>query len=185
MTSPSNLEQLPTEIIYVVLSHLVHPRSRLPGLTERQSDHDCPVEEKKAAKDAYHLSRNAPLDVDRFAENLFVWHNYQHPFNVLALTCRRLRDVTERFCAHLVKACNRFNLLISQAEEHGPRAVYPSLNDIVFRRLWLQYAPRYCVFCNALLSSYPHRITQRVLVACQDCFYAQVYVSAVQANSCH
>ena len=37
LSSHSVLEELPVEVINNILSYLVHPRSRLPGLTENES----------------------------------------------------------------------------------------------------------------------------------------------------
>jgi hypothetical protein len=65
--SPSRLETLPSETIDQIFFYLVHPRSRLPGLTETQSTYGFPEAEKKAAKDAYNLNRTAPPDMDRYA----------------------------------------------------------------------------------------------------------------------
>ena len=114
----------------------------------------------------------SPPDTDRFAADLFSWLSLRHPFNVLALCSKHCHEIVESYCAHLVKSCNRFNLPFVQADRYGPDSVYPSLSSIVYRRLWLQTAPRICVFCGVTLSTYPHRIF-RLLIGCADCFYAQ------------
>lgn len=178
MAAQSSLEALPAELVYHILSYLIHPRSRLSGLTERQSDHDYPIEEKKAAKEAYHLDPTAaPDDSDPYVMRIFQWKGYPHPFNALALTSRRLRAFVEAYCAHLVTECNRFNLQMLQAAKNGPKAVYPDMSDIVYRRLWLQYAPRHCIFCNIMIGRYPYFEPVPVVCACQDCFVSQIYVS--------
>ncbi|KAF2274573.1 uncharacterized protein EI97DRAFT_102739 [Westerdykella ornata] len=175
MAGLSSIEQLPTEIAFIILSFLTHPRSRLPGLSERQSDHDYPMEKKTEARKAYYMSRLAPPDTDRFAVNLFQWRDHQHPFNVLAMTSRRMREHVERFCAHLVKIHGKANSPVTHAEHCKPATESPDPSGIVYRKLWLQYAPRLCVYCNVLLSEYPHRSVMRPISACRDCFYAQVY----------
>jgi hypothetical protein len=180
MASQSKLESLPVEIINNILSYLVYPRSRLPGLTERQSDRACPAQERQAAKDAYHLNYTAQPDIGRFAVDLFSWQDLHHPFNELALTSKRLRALTERFCAHLVTKCNKFNLPFAEARLNGPALVYPNLSHIVYRRLWAQTATRYCVYCNVMVDNYPYRATKTPIISCLDCFYAQVYVSNIQ-----
>ncbi|KAF2746545.1 hypothetical protein M011DRAFT_404154 [Sporormia fimetaria CBS 119925] len=185
MAGQSKLEQLPPEIIYIILSYLTYPRSRLPGLTEQQSAHDYPESWRRAAKDAYHMNNTAIDNVERFAANLFAWPQYQHPLNTLALVSEPIRACVEYFCAALVKRCNRFNLPISQSEELGPDSVYPSLSGIVYRRLWLQSADRYCVFCTTLLSVYPHQHGVGLLSCCRNCFYAQVYTHNEVAQQFH
>lgn len=177
MASQSKLETLPVEIANHILSHLVFPRSRLPGRTEWQSNVYCHELEQRAAKNAYFLNPIAAPDFDRFAVDIFAWNEVRHPFNVLALTSRRLRELTEKFCQHLVKTCNKFNLPFAHAEKYGPGSVCPDLDIIVYRRLWLQYAPRRCVFCDVMLSLYPHSKGMKPIAACADCYFAQVYVS--------
>ena len=59
------METLPVEIINQILSHLVHPRSRLPGLTEVQSAHDFPRQTKLEIKNREDLSTFP--DADRWA----------------------------------------------------------------------------------------------------------------------
>lgn len=167
-SSYSLLEKLPVEVINNILSYLVHPRSRLPGLTENESSYDSSG--KRRVKNNEDLT--SPPDTDRFAADLFSWLSLRHPFNVLALCSRRCHDMIESYCAHLVKSCNRFNLPFAQADRYGSDSVHPSLSSIVYRRLWLQTAPRFCVFCGVTLSTYPHRIF-RLLIGCADCFYAQ------------
>jgi hypothetical protein len=89
--SPSRLETLPSETIDQILFYLVHPRSRLPDLTETQSTYGFPEAEKKAAKDAYNLNRTAPPDMDRYAVDTTMWKTLRYPYNDLALTSRHLR----------------------------------------------------------------------------------------------
>ncbi|KAF2733173.1 hypothetical protein EJ04DRAFT_513380 [Polyplosphaeria fusca] len=180
MASPSSIESLPPEIVNNVLSYLIHPRSRLPGRTEYQSSYDCPEKESKQAKAAYYLrDHTTPPDVDRFAAKIFSWPDLRHPFNALALTSVSLRKAVESFCAHLVRVHNVFNLpydvLQPRSGGGGAEAVHPGLNSIVYRRLWLQWAPRQCVFCNIGISCYPHKYkSSSPIVACDKCFYAQV-----------
>lgn len=163
------MEYLPPEVVNHILSYLVHPRSRLPGLTESQSAlRDVGRQrEIKLVEDL-----KSPPDMDRFAAKLFNWTEVLHPLNALAASSRRCREFVESYCEHLVKSCNRFNLPFARVEEHGHSSVYPSLNSIVYRRLWLQTAPRSCLFCGIFMSQYPHR-GFRLLLCCADCFYAQ------------
>jgi hypothetical protein len=164
----SPLEQLPVEVFNHILSYLVQPRSRLPGLSEEQSTLDPAVQRIiKLDEDL-----QAPPDTERFAADLFAWTSIRHPFNALAASSKRCCELLESYCAHLVKACNRFNLPFAQADDLGADFVYPSLSSIVYRRLWLQTAPRSCVFCGAFLSNYPH-VGFRLLLCCEGCFYSQ------------
>lgn len=179
MAALSKLEMLPVEIMHSILSYLVHPRSRLPGLTEYQSTRECPEAEKKAAKDAYQLNPTVSPDVDRYAVDLFSIGELHHPINDLASTSKHLRDRTEQYCAHLVKKCSTLNLYFSQADSNDLQAVNPDLSAGIYRRLWLRHGPRYCTYCNALLDSKNERATRTFIEASEDCFYAQVYVSIV------
>ncbi|KAF2691057.1 hypothetical protein K458DRAFT_438768 [Lentithecium fluviatile CBS 122367] len=149
LTSRINLETLPVEVVNHILSYLVHPRSRLPGLTERQSNYDVSFKEKWTP------------DSNRHFANLLAWAQVRHPFHLV-----------ESYCAHLVKACNQFNLPFALLEKYDPNGVYPDLSGIIYRRLWLQTAPRYCMFCSATLSCYPYSPLMRLLT-CEDCFYTQ------------
>lgn len=164
----SALESLPVEVVNHILAFLVYPRSRLPGLSEQESTFD--ITGQRRVKNSENLK--SPPDTDRFAANLFAWISLRHPFNALAASSKRCRELVESYCSHLVKTCNRFNLPFAQAERYGPNSVHPSLSNIVYRRLWLQIAPRSCLFCGATLSNYPHR-GFRLLLCCEDCFYAQ------------
>ncbi|KAL5440788.1 hypothetical protein PMIN06_009560 [Paraphaeosphaeria minitans] len=167
----SQLEHLPPEVVNHILSYLVHPRSRLPGLTEKQST----LRDAKAQKEIK-LTEDleSPPDTDRFAADLFAWKDVRHPFNALAASSKRCRDFVESYCQHIVKRCNKFNLPFARVEENGnrPDSVYPSLGSIVYRRLWLQTASRSCLFCGVFMSQYPHR-GFRLMLSCADCFYAQ------------
>lgn len=171
----SPLERLPLELTTHILAHLVHPRSRLPGLTEAQSAHDFPRDAKLDIKNREDLT-TAP-DAHRWAADIFHFHALRHPFHVLALTSRRLHRAVEAYCAHLVRACNRFHLPFAHLDRHGPACVYPDLSRIVYRRLWLQHAPRLCIYCHAALDCYPFPLVKRLLAACEDCFYRQSLVS--------
>ncbi|KAF2018567.1 hypothetical protein BU24DRAFT_99721 [Aaosphaeria arxii CBS 175.79] len=169
------LDQLPVEIINNILSYLVHPRSRLAGRTEALSAYDSPTDLKRAAREAYNSDRARAPDVDRWAVDLFSWGSVHHPFNDLALASRRFHQLVENFCVHLVRANNRFNLPFDLMDAHPQKKSYPDLSNIVYRRLWLQYAPRRCIYCNRLLSLYPHDPLFGLMIACLDCFYDQVY----------
>jgi len=183
-TSHNSLETLPVEVIHHILSYLVHPRSRLPGLTECQSNFDFSRTEQRKIKGQE--DQTAHPDSNRHFTDVFSWVELRHPFNVLASTSRRCRELVDNYCSHLVRACNMFNLPFAHLEAHGPNSVYPDLRHIVFRRLWLQTAPRHCVFCGGNLSSYPHSPTMRLMLTCEDCFYAQTLVSTfVPASHCH
>lgn len=178
MAALSRVEQLPLDVVHHIMSHLTVPRSRLPGLTERQSEHDYSQTEKKAARETYHTNPVAPPDDNEpYIMRVFRTYDYPHPFNALAATSRRWRYNVEWFCAHLVKQCNRFHLPIAQIQQHGSHTVYPDMSGIVYRRLWLQYAPRYCLFCKIPLAQYPFRGHQPVVSCCNDCFMSQIYVS--------
>lgn len=179
MPAQSKLETLPPELVFTILSYLTHPSSRLPGLTETQSEYDYPREKKKKALKAYHLDLTAPPDYPLHPHRimqLMQWSGFPHPFNVLAATSPVLRDLVETYCAHLVVTNNRFNLPILQVQENGSQAVYPDMSGIVYRRLWLQYAPRHCFFCKRLMHEYPHRRDSSPVQACQDCSQAQVLI---------
>jgi hypothetical protein len=179
MATQSQLDQLPVEVFNHILSFLIHPRSRLPGLTELQSHCDYTLPDKRASKEGYHLNPTAPPDHDRFGINFFDSKRVRHPFNDLACTSKCLKDLTEDYCKHLVKLDNRFNLLLANT-----RPVFPDLSTIVYRRLWLQYAPRYCIFCCVLLSQYPHlEKPNSPVLRCSECFYAQTYVCDPFAQS--
>ena len=166
--SESTLENLPIEVFNHILSYLDQPRSRLPGLSEQESSYNA-TEQRKVKNNEDLLT---PPDTARFAADLFSWTSLRHPFNTLAASSRRCRALVESYCSHLVKTCNRFNLPFAQAERYGADSVYPGLSGIIYRRLWLQTAPRDCLFCGATLSHYPHR-GFRLLLCCADCFYAQ------------
>jgi hypothetical protein len=192
MAPLSIFETLPIEITNSILYCLLYPRSRLPGRTEWESDCNCPMPVRKAARRGYYSSNHTALpDTGRFAEDLFAWDphgrrlsrdlypfNNCHPFNTLALTSRRMKEVVEEFCKHLVKINNRFNIPFALLEEDGPSSMYPALTSIVWRRLLLQYAPRCCVFCGIMISYYPmQKAKWEPILTCLDCYYAQVYVS--------
>lgn len=182
MAAHSKLESLPPELIFHILSYLIHPSSRLPGLTETQSEHDFPLSKKKKALQAYHLDPTAPPDYPNPPHRviqLMQWSGYPHPFNTLAATSHVLRDLVEIFCAHLVVKNNRFNLPVLQVQQYGPQSVYPDMSGIVYRRLWLQYAPRHCFFCKRVTEVYPHWRNVSPVQACQECGQAQVLVSTL------
>ncbi|KAH7095812.1 hypothetical protein FB567DRAFT_40641 [Paraphoma chrysanthemicola] len=168
--SKSSLETLPVEIANQILSYLTHPRSRLPGLTEGQSE--LPKHVKRSIKDQEDLS--TPADSDRWAVDLFSWNSLQHPLHTLSLTSKRCHDLVESYCAHKVKAYNLFNLPFERFDRLGAKSVWPDLSGIVYRRLWLQHAPRLCIFCSAVMDKYPFHAVKRVVAACEACFYAQV-----------
>lgn len=174
--SESKLETLPVEVLNHILSYLITPRSRLPGLSEGESAHDFPRPEQHRIKGEE--DRASSPDTERFAADLFSWTELRHPFNALAATSKRCCELVESYSAHLVKACNRFNLPFPQMDEYGAESVYPDLSGIVYRRLLLQVTPRPCVFCGGVLSAYPHRSVIRLLLTCEDCFYAQALVSS-------
>ncbi|KAF9696056.1 hypothetical protein EKO04_006236 [Ascochyta lentis] len=167
----SSFERLPVEIVNQILSHLVHPRSRLPGLTEAQSAHDVPRQTKLEIKNREDLT-TLP-DSRRWAADIFDFNTLRHPFHVLSLTSRRLHGLVESYCGHLVRACNMFNLPFAHYDKYGPACVYPDLSHIVYRRLWLQHAPRRCIYCHVALDAYPFPVVKRLIAACEDCFYRQ------------
>jgi hypothetical protein len=158
--SRSPFESLPTEIVNQILSHLVHPRSRLPGLTEAQSAHDFPRPTKLGIKNREDLTT--------------LPDSQRYPFHVLALTSKRLNVLVESYCGHLVRTCNMFNLPFAHFDKFGRS--HPDLSQIVYRRLWLQHAPRLCIYCHVGLDCYPFSLVQRLIAACEDCFYRQTLV---------
>lgn len=170
----SSLEALPVEIINQILSHLVHPRSRLPGLTEAQSAHDFPRQTKLEIKNREDLT-TLP-DSQRWAVDIFDFNSLRHPFHVLSLTSKRLNEFVEGYCGHLVRACNMFNLPFAHYDKYGAACVHPDLSQIVYRRLWLQHAPRLCIYCHVGLDSYPFPMVKRLIAACEACFYRQTLV---------
>ncbi|KAF2131522.1 hypothetical protein P153DRAFT_365104 [Dothidotthia symphoricarpi CBS 119687] len=169
--SQSKLETLPIEIVNQILSYLTHPRSRLPGLTETQSAHDFPRQTKFDIKSREDLTTRP--DTDRWAADLFSWTALCHPFNSLAHTSKRCNELVESYSSHLVRSCNKFNLPFAHFDKHGSRCVYPDMSQIIYRRLWLQHAPRICIFCYAVLDCYPFPLVKRVIAACEDCFLRQ------------
>lgn len=174
LSSQSTLETLPVEIVNQILSYLTHPRSRLPGLTETQSAFDFPRQAKFDIKNREDLTTHP--DTDRWAADLFAWTTLCHPFNALALTSKRCNKLVESYCSHLVRSCNMFSLPFAHLDKYGSKCVYPDLSHIVYRRLWLQHAPRKCVFCYAVLDRYPFPRVKRIIAACEDCFLRQALV---------
>lgn len=173
------LETLPVEIVNRILCYLIHPRCRLPGLTEAQSGWEVSEKQKRSIKNQEDLTQSA--DTHRWAADIFSLRLVSHPFNALALTSRTCHALVEAYCAHLVRRCNRtmFNLPFAQLDMYGPNCVYPDLSSIVYRRLWLQHAPRMCVYCHATLDCYPFSRVNRLFTACEGCFYRQAMVSIV------
>ena len=176
----SNLEKLPVEIVNHILSYLTHPRSRLPGLTEVQSSREFCGKARRHIKSQEDLT--TPSDSDRWAADLFTVSFTQHPFNALSLTSRRCNDFVESYCGHIVRACNRFNLPFAQFDKHGSTSVWPDLSAIVYRRLWLQHAPRTCIYCYAVIDQYPFPLLKRLITGCKDCFYRLTLVSFDSSN---
>ncbi|KAG9186625.1 hypothetical protein G6011_09733 [Alternaria panax] len=169
-TPPSSkLESLPVEILDQILFHLIHPCCRLPGLTEAQSRYDVSEQQKRSIKNQEDLTQTP--DSHRWAADIFSLHLLSHPFNALSITSRRCNGFVEGFCSHLVRQCNMFNLPFAQLDMCG--VVYPDLSHIVHRRLWLQHAPRRCIYCSAVLDNYPFPLVKRVITACEGCFYRQ------------
>lgn len=175
-SSRSSLETLPVEIIDQILSYLTHPRSRLPGLTEAQSAYDFPKQAKSDIKRKESLIQ--PPDSHRWAADLFSCHLQPHAFHTLSLASRRCNALVEGYCSHMVRSCNSsmFNLPFAALDRSGPQCVYPDLSGIVYRRLWLQHAPRKCIYCYAVLDCYPFSRVKRIMAACEDCFYRQALV---------
>ncbi|KAH6259400.1 hypothetical protein HBI40_090050 [Parastagonospora nodorum] len=169
--SQSSFETLPVEVVNHILSYLVSPRSRLPGLTETQSSLEFNALARLTLKKSEDLT--APADSDRWATNLFENHTNQHPFHTLSLTSKRCNELVESYCGHLVRACNMFNLPFAQFDKYGPQSVWPDMSGIVYRRLWLQHAPRHCIYCHAVMDIYPFTTLKRLLTNCKACFYAQ------------
>src|SRR4051812_40101886 len=64
----SKFETLPVEIVDQILSYLIHPRCRLPGLTKAQSDHSIPEKLKRSIKDQEDLDQSP--DGDRWAADI-------------------------------------------------------------------------------------------------------------------
>lgn len=170
----SRLETLPTELVFNILSYLTHPRSRLPGLTEAQSSLDFDPIARSTVKKAEDLT--TPADTERWAADLFKNHRNRHPFNTLSLTSRTCNKLVESYCASLAREHRLFNLPYAHFDTHGPNSVWPNLNEIVYRRLWLQYAPRKCIYCFAVMDNYPFPILKRLLTNCEACFYRQTLV---------
>ena len=127
--SQSRLETLPVEVFNQILSYLVHPRSRHPGLTEAESSCDFPSKARTDVKSLEDLT--TPPDRNRWAVDLFKFTTHKHPFHPLSLTSRRCHGLVESFCYHLVRSCNMFNLPFAQLEEHGAQNVYPDMSGIV------------------------------------------------------
>ncbi|KAF1911826.1 hypothetical protein BDU57DRAFT_87486 [Ampelomyces quisqualis] len=167
----STLDTLPVEVVNHILSYLTHPRSRLPGLTEAQSARDYCPSARSVVKSREDLT--SPPDSGRWAADLFQNHLNIHPFHALSLTSRRCHALVESCSAHLVRACNMFNLPFAQFDQFGPGSVWPDLSGIVYRRLWLQHAPRRCIYCFAVMDVYPFPVLKRLLTGCESCFYRQ------------
>jgi hypothetical protein len=171
----SKLETLPVEIVDQILSYLVHPCCRLPGLTETQSRYNVSERQKRCIKDEEDLTQSP--DSQRWAADIFSLHLLPHPLNALSRTSRRCKDFVEGYCSHLVRQCNVFNLPFAQLDRYG--AVHPDMSHIVYRRLWLQHAPRRCIYCFAVLDTYPFPLVKRVITACEGCFYRQTLVRTI------
>jgi len=172
--SQSNLDTLPVEVFNHILSYLVHPRSSLPGLTEAQSHH-ASRPARTAIKSREDLTK--PSDIDHWAADLFTISFTKHPFNTLSLTSKRCHELVENYCGHRIRICNPFNLPFAHFDEHGSKSVWPDLSAIVYRRLWLQHAPRRCVYCDVVIDQYPFPTLKRLLTGCKDCFYCLAMVS--------
>jgi hypothetical protein len=170
----SSFETLPVEVVNHILSYLTHPRSRLPGLTEAQSEWDFSPIARSTIKKEENLT--TPADGDRWAADLFKNHKNTHPFHALSLTSRRCNQLVESYCGHLVRTCNMFNLPFAHFDKYGPQSVWPDLSSIVYRRLWLQHAPRKCIYCSAVMDNYPFPLVKRLLTNCKACFYRQTLV---------
>jgi hypothetical protein len=170
----SSFEKLPVEVVNHILSYLTHPRSRLPGLTEAQSAWDFSPLARSVVKKEEDLT--TPADGDRWAADLFKNHTNPHPFHTLSLTSKRCNELVESYCGHLVRTCNMFNLPFAQFDKYGPKSVWPDLSGIVYRRLWLQHAPRKCIYCSAVMENYPFSVLKRLLTNCKACFYRQTLV---------
>lgn len=177
----SRFEQLPQDVVSNILSYLTHPRSRLPGLTEAQSE--LPVEARRAITDREDLS--APPDTNRWAVNVFALSAERHPFLPLSSTSKRCNRFVEAYCGHLVRVYNgsMFNLpfALLDNKNHGPTCVYPDMSGIVYRRLWLQSAPRRCIYCSVVLDTYPFRRVKRLIPSCDPCFYRQTLVRLIHS----
>jgi hypothetical protein len=177
-SSRSKLETLPVEIVDHILSYLIHPCCRLPGLTETQSRFYFSEKQKRSIKDQEDLTQSA--DSHRWAADIFSLHLLSHPFNALSATSRRCNEFVEGYCSHLVRQCNIFNLPFAQLDKYG--VVHPDLSHIIYRRLWLQHAPRRCIYCSAALDTYPFLLVKRVITACEGCFYRQTLVCSVHLS---
>jgi hypothetical protein len=172
--SLSSFETLPVEVVNHILSYLVHPRSRLPGLTEAQSSAKFSAEDRTNFKKCEDLT--TPADSNRWAADIFQNHLNRHPFHTLSLTSRRCNELVESYSGHLVRSCNLFNLPFAQFDRDGAGSVWPDMSGIVYRRLWLQHAPRKCIYCDAVMDLYPFPILKRLLSNCENCFYRQALV---------
>jgi hypothetical protein len=172
--SLSRLETLPVEVVNHILSYLVHPRSRLPGLTEAQSSAEFSAEDRTNFKKCEDLT--TPADSDRWAADIFQNHLNRHPFHTLSLTSRRCNELVESYSGHLVRSCNLFNLPFAQFDRDGAASVWPDMSGIVYRRLWLQHAPRKCIYCDDVMDLYPFPTLKRLLTNCRNCFYRQTLV---------
>jgi hypothetical protein len=171
----NHIDNLPVEVVNHILSYLIHPRSRLPGLTEAESDHTFSGQARTAIKSKEDLT--TPSHTDPWGADIFTISFTKHPFNALALTSRRYQALVESYCGHLVRICNPFNLPFAQFDQHGSSSVWPDLSGIVYRRLWLQHAPRKCVYCDAVIDQYPFHVLKRLVTACANCFYCLTLVS--------
>lgn len=175
----SRLEKLPAEIVDQILSYLTHPRSRLPGLTEYQSEFDFPGPARIAVKKDEDLTQ--PPDHDRWGVDLFSLIDLRHPFNELALASKKCNKFVENYCSHLVRLGNStlFNLPFAHLDRHDAKRVYPDMSGIVYRRLFLQTTIRRCIYCFKVLDRYPFYKVNRLLTTCSDCFYCQMLVRTV------
>jgi hypothetical protein len=136
----NSIDTLPVEVVNQILSYLIHPRSRLPGLTEAQSHHTVSGPTRMAIRSNEEFTTSA--NTDPWAANLFTISFTQHPFNALANTSRRCHELVESYTGHLVRICNPFNLPFAHFDQHGSNSVWPDLSGIVYRRLWLQHEVR-------------------------------------------
>jgi hypothetical protein len=172
----ASFDTLPEDVVNHILSYLTQPRSRLPGLTEAQSARDFCQNARSQVKSREDLT--SPPDGDRWAADIFQNHLNRHPFHALSLTSRRWHALVETYSAHLVRSCNMFNLPFAHFDKLGDeyRPLHPKLGFIVYRRLWLQQAPRRCIYCFAVMDVFPFPILKRLLTGCSACFYRQALV---------
>ncbi|KAL5113753.1 hypothetical protein ACEQ8H_008365 [Pleosporales sp. CAS-2024a] len=168
--APSAFERLPTELGENILSYLVYPRSRLPGLTEAQSSVDFDAPTRSILKRSEDLT--SPADHNRWAVDIFRAHTNPHPLQALSHASRRCQALVEAYCAHLLNVSSG-DAPPMQNPSPDQLSVQPRPPNLGYRHLWFKFAPRRCIYCSVVIERYPFKKTKWLLASCGNCFFRQ------------